>query len=365
MSSRERQRHILVVREKEIQERYILEAGMYSIGRDPSCSIVFRSKSISRQHALLLRIPADDGNGYRYRIKDGDSRGRASANGIKVNEQPCREKDLQSGDRIIFGDCIHAQYLIDNVDSLGSHGDTLKVAEFRSVKAKQQDQFPTLMEDELGDTLIASVQEVMIAETTQASGQVIATSPELGQVMVEVLSLEAHRGLKPGDQIRIAAADSGYIFLGKSEATRFNQVAPSEITQGMVLPKPQRVDDLSCPAAADLPPNPANTPSQPDPSPLDSDQESTGILADAASHARTQEQHLTRQQPLELSTLMQDLPAMPSALRSPSLKLTSSKVAAERFRECYLTVLEHFGDLQLSEASHVSIASTIFTKLYA
>ncbi|MEM8602407.1 MAG: FHA domain-containing protein [Cyanobacteria bacterium P01_H01_bin.121] len=353
MSTQEHQRHILTIKEKGIQETYVLEAGMYSVGRDPSCSIVFRSKSISRHHALLLRIPGDAGTGYRYRIKDGDSRGRASANGIRVNDKSCREQDLADGDRIVFGDCIQAHYHINSLAALDVKRDTLKVAEFRSVKAKQQDQFPTLLEAELADALIASVQQINPAEV-EGAATIVADCPQLGSVNVEVLVASAVENLNVGDRIRIAQAGSSYILTAKLEGS-----GPRALTPNMRVDLPQPAHNTEL-ASASI----SNSTAEQD--------EVTRIRMTSSPGKNN-----VHAQPVEMSTVMQELSDVDitqlrsqlSANPKPSTQIASEianeiTTATAGFRDCYAAVLEQLGDLNLSESSYVTIASTIFAKLY-
>lgn len=103
-------RHVLVINDGQ-RRAYALEAAAYSIGRDPSNAIVLKSDSISRQHALLLRVPAPGKLRYQYRIIDGNSSGKASANGLFVNEERCSSHELRNGDMIRFGQYIEASYL--------------------------------------------------------------------------------------------------------------------------------------------------------------------------------------------------------------------------------------------------------------
>jgi pSer/pThr/pTyr-binding forkhead associated (FHA) protein len=103
-------RHVLVINDGQ-RRAYALEAAAYSIGRDPSNAIVLKSDSISRQHALLLRVPAPGKLRYQYRIIDGNSSGKASANGLFVNEERCSSHELSNGDMIRFGQFIEASYL--------------------------------------------------------------------------------------------------------------------------------------------------------------------------------------------------------------------------------------------------------------
>jgi pSer/pThr/pTyr-binding forkhead associated (FHA) protein len=83
-------------------QTFVLDASMYSIGRDPTNAIVVHSDSVSRQHAILLRIPNPDKT-YRYAIQDGNLEGKPSANGIIVNGVTCKKHILEDGDEIVIG----------------------------------------------------------------------------------------------------------------------------------------------------------------------------------------------------------------------------------------------------------------------
>lgn len=87
MSEAPRERHLLIVHDDDGSRAIALEAATYSIGRDPSNAIVLKSKTVSRRHAILLRLPNPATKGYRYRLIDGDAQGNRSANGTRVNGQ--------------------------------------------------------------------------------------------------------------------------------------------------------------------------------------------------------------------------------------------------------------------------------------
>jgi pSer/pThr/pTyr-binding forkhead associated (FHA) protein len=107
---RQKVRHLLSVQDPEGNRIIYLEATTYSIGRDPKNSICLQSKSVSRQHAMLLRITNPDQNRYFFRIIDGSLTGKKSTNGIFVNGLRCSARDLKHGDFIEFGDFASATY---------------------------------------------------------------------------------------------------------------------------------------------------------------------------------------------------------------------------------------------------------------
>jgi pSer/pThr/pTyr-binding forkhead associated (FHA) protein len=101
-------RHVLVIDDSDGRRAVGLNAATYSIGRDPSNAIVLKGDGISRQHAILLRVP--QGGGYRYRILDGNSAGKPSTNGVHVNGVRCASHDLEHKDALAFSDGITAHY---------------------------------------------------------------------------------------------------------------------------------------------------------------------------------------------------------------------------------------------------------------
>ncbi|MCM1984804.1 EAL domain-containing protein [Lyngbya confervoides] len=103
-------RHLLVLREGD-QERVItLDAATYSLGRHPANSIVVEDKLVSRQHAILLRIPKPQSGDCFFRIIDGNLQGRRSQNGIWVNGKRLYSRDLRDRDVIAISNSIHATY---------------------------------------------------------------------------------------------------------------------------------------------------------------------------------------------------------------------------------------------------------------
>lgn len=104
--------HFLVIHEPTGDRPVYLIAPTYALGRDASCSIPLNSRSVSRQHALLLRMPNPETGKYQFRLLDGNASGKPSLNGIAVNGQRCSVHDLVDGDRIVFGGDVEVTYQI-------------------------------------------------------------------------------------------------------------------------------------------------------------------------------------------------------------------------------------------------------------
>lgn len=99
----------LIINDDKGRQEIILENSTYSLGRDMRCDIVLHSQFVSRRHATLIKIADCDG-GDRYRILDGGTDGKASANGLIINGQKVSIWDLEDGDKIFFGSQVYAVY---------------------------------------------------------------------------------------------------------------------------------------------------------------------------------------------------------------------------------------------------------------
>lgn len=104
------ERHVLVINDGK-RRAIALEAAAYSLGRDASNAIVLNVDTISRQHAMLLRLPVPGTKQYRYRVVDGNTQGKPSANGVFINGTPCRSQEIENGDIVRFGHTVEASYL--------------------------------------------------------------------------------------------------------------------------------------------------------------------------------------------------------------------------------------------------------------
>jgi len=136
--------HVLVIDDEQGRRAVALSAATYSIGRDPSNAIVIHSAAVSRQHALLLRLPHKDGQ-YTYRLLDGNLEGKRSTNGISVNGRRCLSWDLKDGDQILLGDQVRLQYYVRR-SSEANLQQYLQAVAFRSLKTGVVDQQATIMQ---------------------------------------------------------------------------------------------------------------------------------------------------------------------------------------------------------------------------
>jgi len=116
--------HLLVIEDMQGKRTVALKDATYSIGRNQSNTIVLDSKSVSRQHAFLLRVNAPETATYTFRIIDGNLQGKRSTNGLLVNDKRCFSHELNSGDVIVFGVDVKARYLASSsqldLDLIGS-----------------------------------------------------------------------------------------------------------------------------------------------------------------------------------------------------------------------------------------------------
>jgi hypothetical protein len=84
-----------------------LFSALITAGRGDSCDLVLRSKSISKFHAYIARIPQLDDT-FEYQLADSGSR-----NGTKVNEAPLKPKELialNDGDLIEIGGVVALKF---------------------------------------------------------------------------------------------------------------------------------------------------------------------------------------------------------------------------------------------------------------
>jgi pSer/pThr/pTyr-binding forkhead associated (FHA) protein len=130
--------HMLVIYDQPEPRRILLQSATYSIGRDQRNSIVIPHNSISRQHALLLRMPTAEQGRYCYRILDGNSAGKPSLNGLSVNGKECSIHDLSVGDIILVGNLIRIDYQILKVPNSEKYSEYLKihVPQHQSIRAQ-------------------------------------------------------------------------------------------------------------------------------------------------------------------------------------------------------------------------------------
>lgn len=112
MSNARDVRHILVVEDQKSKRIVALRENSYTLGRDPSCSIVIYDRQVSRHHATLLRVTDHQNHKDFYRVLDGDLHGKKSTNGITVNGKYSLSHELRPGDTIHFGSKAKASYQV-------------------------------------------------------------------------------------------------------------------------------------------------------------------------------------------------------------------------------------------------------------
>ncbi|MDZ8263412.1 EAL domain-containing protein [Nostoc sp. ChiQUE01b] len=102
-NEREKIRHLLVIQDLEGRRTVPLRETTYSLGRHPANTIVLASRSVSMQHAILLRVTVPETDQYGFQIIDGNYKGKGSTNGLFVNGNKCFSHNLRHGDIIAFG----------------------------------------------------------------------------------------------------------------------------------------------------------------------------------------------------------------------------------------------------------------------
>ncbi len=104
--------HYLVVDDVQGRRKILLSSTTYAIGRNPTNGIVLPSASISRQHAILLRVPIPQSSSHIFRIIDGNLQGRRSTNGVYINGVRRFSHILSHGDEVAFSSDTKARYLV-------------------------------------------------------------------------------------------------------------------------------------------------------------------------------------------------------------------------------------------------------------
>ncbi|MEH2460456.1 EAL domain-containing protein [Nostoc sp.] len=150
-NEREKIRHLLVIQDLEGQRTVPLQETTYSLGRHPANTIVLASRSVSMQHAILLRVTVPETDQYGFQIIDGNYKGKASTNGLFVNGTKCFSHNLRNGDIIAFGS-NQAQakyYAISNLseEAFSEAHDVEDLSGFLSEQASPANPFQTLAVD--------------------------------------------------------------------------------------------------------------------------------------------------------------------------------------------------------------------------
>lgn len=102
--------HLLLIEDQQGKRTVALEAATCTIGRDENNSILLVSETISRNHAILLRVTTPQAITHQFRIVDGNLQGQRSTNGISINGKRSYSHNLVHGDVIVFGGNTMARY---------------------------------------------------------------------------------------------------------------------------------------------------------------------------------------------------------------------------------------------------------------
>ncbi|MEH1932182.1 MAG: EAL domain-containing protein [Nostoc sp.] len=150
-NEREKIRHLLVIQDMEGRRTVPLQETTYSLGRHPANTIVLASRSVSMQHAILLRVTVPETDQYGFQIIDGNYKGKGSTNGLFVNGTKSFSHNLRNGDVIAFGS-NQAQakyYAISNLSekAFSESCDVEDLSGFLSQQASPANPFQTLAVD--------------------------------------------------------------------------------------------------------------------------------------------------------------------------------------------------------------------------
>ncbi|MDZ8187434.1 MAG: EAL domain-containing protein [Nostoc sp. ChiSLP02] len=150
-NEREKIRHLLVVQDLEGRRIISLKEATYSIGRHSANTIVLASRSVSMQHAILLRVTVPDTDQYGFQIIDGNYKGKGSTNGLFVNGDRCFSHNLRHGDVIHFGSNLAQAkyYAISNLseEEFSEPSDVEDLLDLLSQQAHPANPFQTVAVD--------------------------------------------------------------------------------------------------------------------------------------------------------------------------------------------------------------------------
>jgi hypothetical protein len=191
MTSPSPERHVLVIEHPDYEQAIHLEAVAYSVGRDKSNAIVLDVDTLSRQHAILLRVPDPKNQSYSYRLVDGNAAGKASTNGVYINGKRCATHALGDGDRITFGKKVQASYRRLRMQPQ-EFAQYLESIEYQSLKAKHVDAKATLVMDDftggtpkLSPKLPQALPQMAVAGLIMGEDDVTVVGPSTGFNLVE------------------------------------------------------------------------------------------------------------------------------------------------------------------------------------
>lgn len=151
VNEREKIRHLLVIQDLQGRRTIPLRETTYSLGRHPANTIVLASRSVSMQHAILLRVTVPENDQYAFQIIDGNYKGKGSTNGLFVNGDKCFSHHLRHGDIIAFGgnQAQGKYYAISNLSEevFSESCDVEDLSGFLSEQANPANPFQTLAVD--------------------------------------------------------------------------------------------------------------------------------------------------------------------------------------------------------------------------
>lgn len=109
--------YLVLILEDNMGKRVIpLDSIYYSVGRSPTSHIRLHDTFVSREHALIIRIPDDINQSYQFMIFDGGADAKRSTNGLFINGKPVRSHALGVDDVIGFGPNVRAS--VQSVEQL-------------------------------------------------------------------------------------------------------------------------------------------------------------------------------------------------------------------------------------------------------
>ncbi len=111
--------HLVLIFTDQLGQRgVVLDNIYYSVGRAPTNHIRLYDSCVSREHALIIRIPEENQAGHIYMVFDGSPGSRRSTNGLFVNGKAVLSHPLRLFDKVGFGPNVTA--IVETTDRLSS-----------------------------------------------------------------------------------------------------------------------------------------------------------------------------------------------------------------------------------------------------
>lgn len=109
--------YVLIIEDGNDQRIVYLKDEIYEIGRRFDATITLHDRSVSRNHATIVKEYNPGEKIFFYKIFDGNLSEQLSKNGLIINDKKYQNKYLENGDLIKFSDLAKARYFVIDKNS--------------------------------------------------------------------------------------------------------------------------------------------------------------------------------------------------------------------------------------------------------